>query len=43
MLRKLNDDITDENMIDPNDTPSSLLPKLNDMVQAMVMAEPTSY
>jgi hypothetical protein len=41
MLRKLNDDITDENMIDPNDTPSSLLPKLNDMVQAMVMAEPT--
>ncbi len=42
MLRKAeNDDISDENMIDPNDTPTSLLPKLNDMVLAMVRAEPS--
>jgi hypothetical protein len=42
MLRKAeNDDISDENQIDPNDTPSSLLPKLNDMVAAMVAAEPS--
>jgi len=28
-------------MIDPNDTPTLLLPKLNDMVLAMVRAEPS--
>jgi hypothetical protein len=35
-----NDDISDANMIDPSDTPTSLLSKLNDMVQLMVRAEP---
>jgi hypothetical protein len=42
MLRKAeNDDITDENQIDPNDTPTALLPKLSAMVAAMVRAEPS--